>query len=125
MLSHVIPPHNSGTRDVQYHKESLNIGNIPKEISLNLGLRVDDGKNNGVWLKKTEGVKYFFFHRLICSPGVQTLMQERPKAKYLAVTNTTKIFISKTVLRIWNHSSILKGIATIETLLWVCVHLTK
>jgi len=46
---------------------------------LNLGLCDDGGKSNGMWLKGTEGVKYLFFHRLICSPGAQTLMQERQK----------------------------------------------
>jgi len=46
---------------------------------LNLVFCDDCGKNNGVWLKRTEGLKYLFFHRLICSPGAQTLKQERQK----------------------------------------------
>jgi len=46
---------------------------------LNLGLSDDGGKNNGVWLKRPEGIKYFFFHKLTSCPGAQTLLQEREK----------------------------------------------
>jgi len=39
----------------------------------------DGGKNNSVWMERPEGVKYFFFHRLVCCPGAQTLMEDRQK----------------------------------------------
>jgi len=61
------------------------------------------GKKNGVWLKKPGGVKYFFYHRLICCRGAQTLMSERQKKLCVAVTNTTKPFIKSKTLIFWNR----------------------